>query len=95
MNRITSLTETGMRITPSTGHYVPVDDYFLVDESQDLRGRDVTRMLDSKEIEHVGVVADMLVDPDTREVAIIELKDGRRYPIEMVRLRGSQVRLEG
>lgn len=95
MNRITSLKETGVRITPSTGHFAPVDDYFLVDEGQDLRGRKVTRLLDSKQIEQVGTVSDMLVDPDTHQVAMIELEDGRRLPIELVRLRGSEIRLEG
>ena len=88
MRRITSLTETGMRITPPTRNYQPVDDFFLLDEKQDLRGRAV-------ENDHgpMGSVADMLVDPEARRVAMIELSDGRRVPIENVRLRGDMVRL--
>ena len=88
MRRITSYTETGMRITPPTRDYQPVDDFFLLDEKQDLRGRSV-----SSERGEIGSVADMLVDPDARRVAMIELTDGRRVPIEMVRLDGETVRL--
>ena len=89
MRRITSMTETGMRITAPTAHFRPVDDFFLVDEKQDLRGRAVT-----SEGRDMGHVQDMLVDPDNRRVAMIELSDGRRLPIEMVRLDGDSVRLE-
>ncbi|MGB6318347.1 MAG: hypothetical protein WBG08_06890 [Litorimonas sp.] len=89
--RITSLRETGVRDLPSTGRFEPVSDYFLVDESQDLRGRTVLEADKPGEL----TVRDMLVDPDTQRVAIVELSDGRRMPIEHVRLRGSYVSLEG
>ena len=74
--------------------YDPVDDYFLVDESHDLRGRRVTQMAANKTLEDVGVVTDMLVDPETHRVSILELNNGRHLPIEDVRLRGSHVRIE-
>ena len=90
MRRITSLTETGLRIAPATGNYRPVDDFFLVDETQDLRGRAV-----SGRAGDMGEVTDMLVDPETHRVAMIELSDGRRVPIESVRLHGRDVRIEG
>lgn len=90
MKRITSLTETGMHVLPSTGSYVPVEDYFLVDESLDLRGRSVLGNGGHADL----TVKDMLVDPDSKRVAMIELSDGRRLPIEHVRLQGSYVRIE-
>lgn len=79
-----------MHSLPENGAYKPVSDYFLVDESLDLRGRKVFGE------DGVGdlCVTDMLVDPDTQQVAIVELSDGRRMPIEMVRLKGSYVRFE-
>ncbi|WP_377886417.1 PRC-barrel domain-containing protein [Algimonas porphyrae] len=77
-----------MRVMPSTGHYEPVSDYYLQDESQDLRGRTVTGPDGD-----LGTVKDMLVDPDIQKVAMIELSDGRRIPIKYVRLHGSQVRI--
>jgi len=89
MRRITSLTETGFRATPSTGAYQPVSDYFLVDEKQDLRGR---KVLSGTKFEDL-CVTEMLVDPDTNRVAVIELSDGRRHPIEHVRLQGSYIKL--
>lgn len=88
MRRITTMTETGMRITSPTRNYQPVDDYFLLDETQDLRGRSV-----ESETGAMGEVADMLVDPKARRVAMIELTDGRRVPIENVRLHGDRVHL--
>ena len=90
MQRITSLRETGVRATPSTGSYVPVSDYFLVDSKQDLRGR---TLINGEGPQNV-TVKDMLVDPDTNRVAMIELTDGRRIPIEHIRLRGNHVYLE-
>ena len=90
MQRITSLKETGLRAVPSSGTYLPVDDFFLVDESQDLRGRAIL----GDENEVPLSVNEMLVDPDTQRVAMIELSDGRRLPIERVRLQGSYVRIE-
>lgn len=90
MQRITSLTETGFRATPSTGAYAPVSDYFLVDSKQDLRGRRIVGDTMPDDL----AVADMLVDPDTNRVAMIEMTDGRRVPIEQVRLRGSHIYLE-
>ncbi len=80
-----------MRIVPSSGAYEPVSDYFLVDESLDLRGRQILAEDGNTEI----TVKDMLVDPDTERVAMIELSDGRRLPIEHVRLKGSYVQLTG
>ena len=88
MRRITSLTETGLRIAPPTQDFRPVDDFFLLDERQDLRGRPVTGRSGD-----MGEVRDMLVDPQARRVAMIELSDGRRVPIEHVRLDGQTVRL--
>ncbi len=89
MQRITSLTETGMRITPPTKVYKPVDEFLLLDEDQDLRGRAVSDVTGD-----LGEVTEMLVDPEERRVAMIELSDGRRVPIEQVRLDGQHVRLE-
>lgn len=90
MERITSLKETGMRVTPSTGEFKPVSDFFLVDEGMDLRGR----RLREGDKDSTVTVSDMLVDPDTQRVALIELSDGRRIPIENVRLQGSYIRIE-
>ncbi len=89
MQRITSLTENGMRITPPTKDYRPVDDFLLLDEDQDLRGRAVSDVSGD-----LGQVTEMLVDPENRRVAMIELTDGRRVPIEQVRLDGQNIRLE-
>ena len=89
MQRITSLTETGMRITPPTKDFRPVDDFLLLNEEQDLRGRFV-----SDSTGDLGQVTEMLVDPENRRVAMIELTDGRRVPIEQVRLDGQNIRLE-
>ena len=88
MQRITSLKETGMRITPPAKRYQPVDDFFLLDEAQDLRGRSVTGRGGD-----LGSITEMLVDPEARRVAMIELSDGRRVPIEHVRVEGEIVRL--
>lgn len=75
---------------PSTGAYEPMSDYYLVDEKQDLRGR---RILTNDGPSDLSVTM-MLVDPDSNRVAMIELSDGRRCPIETVRIQGSYVRLE-
>jgi hypothetical protein len=90
VKRLTSMTETGLHSLPSTGMYEPVSDYFLVDESLDLRGRRVF----GDDGETDVTVDDMLVDPDSQRVAIVELSDGRRLPIEHVRLKGSYISLE-
>ena len=89
MRRITTMTETGMRITPTTQNYAPVDDFFIVEPKLDLRGRRVSDRSGDR-----GEVTNMLVDPQARRVAMIELSDGRRVPIEHVRLDGEHVRLE-
>lgn len=85
------MSETGMKILPREGHYKSVSDFFLVDETQDLRGR---FFKDQKGDLSAITVTDMLVDPDRDHVALIELSDGRRIPIEKIRLRGRYVTLQ-
>lgn len=90
MKRITSLKETGIHTLPEGGTFKSVDDFILQDESLDLRGRQLIQDGQPDDT----VVTDMLVDPDTHRVVLIELSDQRRIPIEWVRLQGSFIRLE-
>lgn len=91
MHRSTSRSESRHRQAPSPIAYRSVSDFFLVDESQDLRGRAFKPEAGSLS---AGTVTDMLVDPEAKRVALIELSDGRRIPIEAIRLRGRYVTLQ-
>lgn len=67
-----------------------LDDWQLVDDDQDLRGR----ALLTRTGERIGTVKRMLVDRDAERVAALELDDGRTVAIEEVELRDGQAYLD-
>ena len=55
--------------------YSQLDEWAMIDEDKDLRGRDV---LDPNG-DHVGTIDDMIVDTDTEAVRSVILDNGHRY----------------
>lgn len=86
IQRLNMLNEPRLHALPSTGTYKPMSDYELADQRQDLRGRTFV-----EGEQETAIIQDMLVNPDTNRVEIIELSDGRRIPITYIRLKGQKV----
>ena len=64
-----------------------LDDYHLVNEDQDVRGRPLV----TPKGEKLGIIQRMLVDKREERVAALVLEDGRAFPVEEVEIRGGKV----
>lgn len=64
-----------------------LDNYDLVHESQDIRGRPLV----DTDGRRLGIIKDMLVDPGQNRVAAIRLEDGRVTPIDPLEIHDNAV----
>ncbi len=64
-----------------------LDNYDLVHESQDIRGRPLV----NTEGERFGIIKDLLVDPKQNRVAAVRLEDGRVTPTDPLEIHDNAV----
>lgn len=64
-----------------------LDDYELVNESQDIRGRPLV----STEGEQFGIIKDLLIGKDRDEVVAVRLEDGRACAVEPLEIHDNAV----
>jgi sporulation protein YlmC with PRC-barrel domain len=69
------------------GELEALDSWQLVDDKQDIRGREVTSITGVS----YGRIEDMLVDKDKEHVAAVRLNDGRLVAVENLEIRTDDV----